>query len=323
MKKPSFETALEALGDLSKPFPEKYLPLFSDLTPAEVSALAAQWPGLPHNRKHQLLDSLVKLYAKDNLVSFETLAASLLSDPDEQIRLQALLLLADCENAQILPHLIRLAENDPFPEVRIRTASVLGNFVELGELDEIPRKSLQKVEECLLRMSNAEWPEVQRAALEAAGSSSRPEVETLIHSAYQLSEPKWVAASLIAMGHSANERWEELILSKLSDYNADIRSSAVQAAGELRLEVARPILLGLLEDEEDDEIFAHAIWSLSQIGGDNVRLTIETLLDQAEEEDIIAYLEEALDNLDFTEQLNGFNMLSIDPDDELDVDNSK
>lgn len=323
MKRPNFENVLKALGDQSKAFPERYLLLFSDLPPKDVSALMAQWPGLAKERKWELLGDLVKLYLNDNLVSFDALAAPLLSDPDERIRTQALRLLVDSDDIHLLPRLIDMAETDPVTDVRIRAVSLLGNFVELGELDEISSNFHQMAEDCLLRLTHSEPPEVQRAALEAIGYSSRPEVETLIQSAYTRSEPKWVASALTAMGHSASERWEELVLSKMDDANTDIRRSAVRAAGELRIDVARQILLNLLDEEDDDEIFASAVWSLSQIGGEDVRITLETLLDQAEEDDIIEYLQEALDNLDFAEQLNTFNMLSVDPDDESDIEDLK
>jgi HEAT repeat protein len=283
----------------------------------------AQWPGLAKERKQELLDDLVKLYLNDVMVSFDALAAPLLSDPDERIRIQALRLLSDSDDIRLLPRITVMAENDPATEVRIRAVSLLSSFVELGELDEIPPTSRQIVEDCLLRVLRSELPEVQRAALEAVGYSNRPEVETLIQSAYIRSEPKWVASALVAMGHSANERWEELILSKMGDANTDIRRSAVQAAGELRIDVARQILLNLLDEEDDDEIIALAVWSLSQIGGDDVRITLETLLDQAEDEDIIYYLEEALDNLYLTEELNTFDLLSVDPDDESDIEDPK
>jgi HEAT repeat protein len=320
MSKPNFQNVLDALDDESTAFPNRYLPLFSDLSPKEISALMARWPDLALKRKHDLLARLVNLYAEDTRVSFDTLAAALLSDPDEQIRVNALRLLAESEDTHLLPALANLAENDPETEVRIRAVGLLGHFIELGELEEITEETQDFVEECLLRVARSENPETQRAAIEAISFASHPDIEALIQSAYTRREPRWVATALLAMGRSADPHWEELVLSKLSDANTDIRRNAVQAAGELRIELARKILLTLLEEEDDDEIFALAIWSLSQIGGEDVRITLETLLDQAEEEDVIEYLEEALENLDFTEEMNAFDLLAIDPDDELEKD---
>ena len=61
-----------------------------------------------------------------------------------------------------------------------------------------------------------------------------------------------------------------------------------------------------------------AIWSLSQIGGEDARTYIEALLDQTEDDDDqIEFLEEALDNLSFTEDLDRFELMAIDPDADL------
>jgi hypothetical protein len=74
----------------------------------------------------------------------------------------------------------------------------------------------------------------------------------------------------------------------------------------------------MLNEEEDSTVLSAIIWSLSQIGGEDVRTYLETLLDQLEEDDEqVAFLEEALDNLAFTEDLERFDLLSFDPDEEL------
>ena len=98
-----------------------------------------------------------------------------------------------------------------------------------------------------------------------------------------------------------------------------IRKAAVEAAGELSLQTARPILLKMLGEEEDADILSAAIWSLSQIGGEDVRTYLENLLDVLDEEDEeqIAFLEEALDNLAFTEDLDRFDLLAVDPDEDV------
>jgi hypothetical protein len=73
----------------------------------------------------------------------------------------------------------------------------------------------------------------------------------------------------------------------------------------------------MLSEEEDETVLNSVIWSLSQIGGEDVRTYLENLLDQIEDEDQIAFLEEALDNLAFTEDLDRFDLLSVDPDENL------
>ena len=119
------------------------------------------------------------------------------------------------------------------------------------------------------------------------------------------------------MGRSADERWTDAVTRSLVHVDDRIRKAAVQAAGELSLQPARPILLKMLGEEEDATILSAVIWSLSQIGGEDVRTYLENLLDQLEDDEQIAFLEEALDNLAFTEDLERFDLLAFDPDEEL------
>jgi hypothetical protein len=46
-----------------------------------------------------------------------------------------------------------------------------------------------------------------------------------------------------------------------------------------------------------------------------VRTYLENLLDQSEDEAEIEFLEDALDNLAFTEDLDRFDLMSFDPED--------
>jgi HEAT repeat protein len=188
----------------------------------------------------------------------------------------------------------------------------------LGELEEIPESIYHQVEDALLASTASEDDaRVRRAALESLGYSSRPEVATLIESAFHREDPAWQTSALIAMGRSADNRWDDQVTRSLVNENDRIREAAVQSAGLLSIQSARPILLRLLGEEEDDTILRAAIWSLSQIGGEDVRTYLENLLDQVEDDDQIEFLEEALDNLAFTEDLDRFDLMAFDPDDEL------
>ncbi len=118
------------------------------------------------------------------------------------------------------------------------------------------------------------------------------------------------------MGRSSDERWEEYVLARLMDADPAVRLAAVEAAGELRLASARQLLFEVLEEEDEGEITSAAIWSLSQIGGEDARVYIQNLLDLAEEEEHVQFLEEVLENLEFTDELNRFDLMSIDSDQE-------
>ena len=76
----------------------------------------------------------------------------------------------------------------------------------------------------------------------------------------------------------------------------------------------------LLEEEFDDQISEAAIWSLSQIWGENVRAHLENLLDAHEDDDQTAILEDALDNLVFTEDMTNLNLMALDADEPKEID---
>ena len=133
----------------------------------------------------------------------------------------------------------------------------------------------------------------------------------LIETAYHDKDPDWVVSALLAMGRSNDDRWKKHVLSKLHAPDDDIRSEAIVAAGELELTSARAALLDLLDDEEDEEIRRHLVWSLSKIGGEGVRDKLEELIEIEGDGDEADFLEEALENLSFTEDAQ-FDLFGAD-----------
>jgi len=315
----SFQTVLDALLGTGKDFPRRYLQHFSDMAPIELQTLLDVWPRVNTTRKLSLLEGLKKLAESDTLVSFDDFARAVLNDPEALVRIHAIRLLGECEDVKLIPTYIDMLKNDADANVRAEVAGALNLFVDLGELEEISEELYREVEDALLESAASEDAKrIRLHALESLGYSSRAEVVTLIDSAFHREDPEWKASALTAMGRSADTRWDDAILSMLVSENETVRKAAVQSAGMLSLKSARLILLRMLaEGEEDDEITAAAIWSLSQIGGEDVRTFLEALLDQVEEEDDeqIAFLEEAMDNLAFTEDLDRFELMAFDPDD--------
>ncbi len=313
--KTSIHKLLSDLADGGQELSRTTLQQFSDMDPASLRALHEGWPGVSVERKRKLLEGLEDLSEEDTLVSFDDFARSVLDDPDPEVRMRAIRLLDEANDIKLIPVFIKIMNEDQDSETRAEAASALGKFVELGELEEIPDEVRREVDSALLQKANSEdHVQVRRNALESLGFSSRPEVITLIESCFRRENPEWQASALFAMGRSFDERWEEQVLSRLMDASSLVRLAAVEAAGELRLASARMALFHVLEEEEEDDISSAAIWSLSQIGGEDVRLYIENLIDLAEDDEDVEFLEEALDNLEFTDELNQFDLLSIDPD---------
>lgn len=314
-----FQPVLDSLLDEKKDFPRKHLQQFSDLGDLELKTLLDVWSGVSLKRKLTLLEGLESLAEDDTLVNFEDLAKALLSDGESAVRARAIRLLRECEDAKLISMYIDFLKNDSDANTRAEAAVALGLFVALGEFEEIPEAFHHQTEDALLEAATgADDVKVRRRALESLGFSSRPEAQALIESAFQQDDPAWQASALFAMGRSADDRWDEQVVASLMSDNRSVREAAVEAAGQLAIKSASPILLKMLEDEEDDDVTSAVIWSLSQIGGEDARAYIETLLDQTEDEEQIEFLEEALENLAFTEDLDRFDLLNFEPDFDLD-----
>ena len=314
----TFQKVLDALLSDDKDFPRHYLQEFSDIGTDELRSLLDAWPRIKPGRKLTLLEELDSLADADTLVSFDDVARALLSDPEPDVRVRAIRLLDESEDPKLASRYLDMLKNDSDVNVRVEVAKALNLFVDLGELEKISEEAYHEIEDALLASANSEDDlRVRRAALESLGYSSRPEITTLIDSAFHRQDPNWRASALIAMGRSADERWEDEVTSSLVSEDERVKRAAVQSAGELNLQSARPILIRLLEEGEDEDMVSAAVWSLSQIGGEDARTYIETLLDQTEDEEQIQFLEEALDNLAFTEDLARFELLAVDPDTEL------
>ena len=315
----SFQSVLDHLLDSKKEIPQTHLKLYSDLDPKSLRLFLDVWPSVKPTRKLILLDELLTHFDSDNIVSYESIGRGLINDLDGEVRARAIRLLSESDDPKLVGTLTEILLNDTDLAPRMEAALLIGEFILLGELEAIKEELQRKSEDALISIIKSEEnPTLRKRALEALGYSSRPEIVTLIESAFERADPTWVATALLAMGRSHDERWSENVVSMVLDEDPLIRFAAVQAAGELNIEDAGPILLKILEDEEeDDDVVTAAIWSLSQIGGDDARIYLVNLIEQTEDEDLVEYLEDALENLDFMEELNKFDLLALDGDDDL------
>jgi len=318
----SFQNVLDHLSNSNKDIPQSHLKFYSDLDPKSIKLFLDVWTRVEPTRKLVLLDQLLSYLDSDTIVSYEEIGRVLLDDPDAGVRTRAIRLLVESDDPKLADKLIDIFLHDAEFAPRLEAVQLLGEFILLGELDKVNQSLQRRMEDALIGLVRSEEDStLRKRALESLSFSSRPEIAALIESAFERIDPAWIASALRAMGRSHDERWKENVVSMLLDEDPIIKFAAIEAAGQLIIEEAVPILLQILDDEEEPEdVATAAIWALSQIGGDDARTYLVALIDQTEDEDLVEFLEDALENLNFTEEFNKFDLLTLDEDDEIDED---
>jgi HEAT repeat protein len=269
-----------------------------------------------------LLEDLEQFEDANTLMSFNRIFRLALKDEDALVRIVAIRALWNYEEPDLIPTFMDMLTNDSNVDVRAQAASGLGRFIFLSELEQLSPNNVMPIEEKLFAIMDSDEEETLRLrALESLAFSSRDSVSDLIEEAYQFGDENWVVSSLLAMGRSANEDWAPKVLDKLDDPIHMVRLEAVRAAGDLGLDEAVPALLYLLE-VDDFELVLAAAWSLSEMGGEGVRDAIENLLLELEDEDEIDLIEDALENLTLTEEIEGLNLLDFSEEDLEDLQDS-
>ncbi len=316
-----FDTTLKLLADPEQPFPSTRLHSLSDLDRSEVAALEALWPTLPDARRLTLIQDLAELAEADFEVDFEAVERLALEDENPGVRAAAVTSLWECETPELAGRFFQLLTVDPAPTVRAAAASALGRYIYLTEMEELDPRQGHRLENILLLTATGnEDLEVRRRAVEALGFSSRPEVPSVIQSAYASPEEKMRASAVFAMGQTADKVWAPQVLAALRNPSPAVRFEAVRAAGELELRQAIPDLVEAIEDS-DPEVRSSALWALGQVGGPRARHVLETALRGADEGEA-ELIEEALENLAFNEELQQFPLLDFEAEtpDEQDED---
>ncbi len=313
-----FQTLIAALLDEDTTFNPQYLYRLSDLEGGDLTLFLETWPSLPVWRRQALMEDLLELGKADDLLSFENIGRKVISDEDPQVRLLAVQILWEFDERDLIPLYLQLLMSDPIAEVRAASASGLGQYVYLGEIDRLPAESLRDIEENLLQVLHHDQDNLVRCrALESLSYSSRSEIAELIEEAFNSSDQELMASALIAMGRSMDSRWEKSILSMLNNTRPTLRAEAARAAGEIEIEDAVSSLIDLTTDSEE-EVRTAAIWSLSEIGGERARHSLEKLFHESVDDHEAYLLESALDNIAFTNGMQPFSLLDFPEENEED-----
>jgi len=313
----AFDEIVTILGNVDQEITPDRVTGLSDLDPDQLSRFSTVWESLPVERRRSLIQLLgEEAYAHVEL-DFERVCRLALGDSDPAVRQMAIDNLWECEDPALVNSFLRALGSDVSASVRRSAAAALGQYVLLGEVEQIRPELLLEIEEGLIAAGGAGGtPEVRRAALESLGYSSRDEVPGMIRRAYDSGDEPFIRSALLAMGRSANPVWKPEVQAQIISSAPALRLAAAQAAGELELTETVPDLVELLDDVSD-EVRRSAIWSLGQLGGDVARQVLGDLLESSEDTSETQFVQDALDNLAFvdgTRDLLMFDLNSSDTD---------
>lgn len=311
----NFDEFLTSLANLDEPIPLDQIKLLSDLDQGQLTALAEIWPEISTSRRAVLLEHCGKLADENIELLFEALNRFALSDPSTNVRTRAVKNLWECESQDLVPVFLSMLTDAESKEERAAAAGALGRFVYLAELGDLPDTLRESMEAALLHgIENDSDASVRRRSLESLGYSSRQEVQAIITRFYAMNDENDQLAALLAMGRSADNRWDEPVRKALKNTSPAIRIQAAQAAGELEITAAVEELVELLSDV-DAHTQAAAIWSLGQIGGERAREAL-LFIEQSDDEALSELIEEALEHLDFIEGSDDFYFLDVEDNEE-------
>lgn len=302
---------LEAtLLDENKPFDLQFLQFFSDISYDDLKKVKKVWSKVTQQRKVSLLQELENLMRIDTLISCDDFGVFALDDEDPVIKSQAINLLWECVDQNLATRFMSLLLEDKDPALSASAASGLGKFVLLGELDEIPQDLSKKIQNTLVeKYVSTSDQQLKQSILESLGYISSPQINDFITEAIKRPEKEWVLSALFAISRSANENWSKIILKKLDDLDPDVQLEAIKAAGELEIADAKETIIELLESSSpEEEIHLQAIWSLSMIGGNDIQVLFQKMIDSSDSEKEAAMLEMAMDNLELTNSFEEFNL---------------
>lgn len=316
-KKITINELINTLLDTENPVQAKYIYRLSDLSENDLAKIKKIWHKIPDWRRQALLEDTELMAADDTLLSFTALGKFALEDPNEHVRALAIRNLWESEDTTIIPKLLEMLISDNSEEVRANAATSLGQFVYLGEIEELKEKILHEIEEKLISVYRGnDTLLVRRRALEALGFSSRPEVDEFLDEAYHSGNRDLLVSALFAMGRSANSVWLPYVEKMLDHKDAEVRMEAARAAGGLEAKSCRDLLFKLVNDD-DENVRQAAIWSLSEIGGEDVQDLFMELYNNTEDDEELNFLEDALDNLAFTNDVGFFTLMDIDEEGHL------
>ena len=302
----SVEETLSKLSD--RDLLDSDLAELSGLDTEQLALFEQTWAAIETGQQRRIISHLVKLANENIELNFNVILKGRLTDPDEEIRRQAVEGLWECEETALVPLLINLLENDVSEMVQTEAAAALGRFAMLAEHGKLNDNVAASVGMALLSTinDNNKSVDIRCCALEAVAPLTLPGVANAIGENYYADDDWLILSSICAMGTSCDPSWMPTLLGELANPDGERRRAAAAALGELEEEDAVPHLAELIYDDDIDVQIA-AIQALGEIGGAEARECLELCMDN-EEETIRLAAEDAFNRASGKEDLQSFSI---------------
>lgn len=294
----TFHEALKALGSSTAPVPRTLRGLTS-LDAGQLAEFEATWQTLGPSRRAAIVDKLSDMSEADIELDFNPILRFTLTDVEESVRLSSVEGLWEDESTSLIDVFVVLLRSDPSAVVRAATATALGRFMYLGEIEKISRSRRDQVYSALMGALITAPPAsiVYNRALESISFTSNEQIQQLIKDAFMSGDAGLRVAAVVAMGRSGDAKYAPLVAGQLHNVLPVMRAEAARACGEISIKDAVPALGKLIDDSETDVILA-VIDALAEIGGDEAKKILEQAA-HSEDEDIAEAANEALEEFEF------------------------
>ena len=278
----SIEETLARLSDNN--LSDSDLAELSGLDTEQLALFEQAWAKIKTEQRRRIVGHFIKLADENIELNFNVIFKNRLTDPDAEVRSQAIEGLWECEEPSLVPLLIGLLENDSSEMVQTEAAAALGRFTLLAEHGKLNENAATSLGPALLSTINNENKpvDIRCCALEAVAPLSLPGVKMVISENYHGDNDRLNLSSICAMGTSCDPSWLPILLDELTSSDGERRRVAAAALGELEEEDAVPRLSELIYDDDIDVQIA-AIRALGEIGGAEARECLELCMDDAEE----------------------------------------
>jgi HEAT repeat protein len=313
---PTLDEVIATLKDAGDAVPDETLIYgLSELTDDQIATLRPTWLALDTAYRQILMGVLADEMDSNYELDYQSIGVLALDDSDDQVRRSAIELLSESEDLAVMDRLIHIVSHDNSDDVRAEAMRVLGNFILLGELGDIDEDETKRAQKLALSVykNDEEDIQVRARSLEAIANFGYGKINQMIEESYRSYDEILKIASIVAMGRTADSRWEDIVLEELEIGFDDMQIEAARASGELQLKDAVPHLAVLLK-EGDREAQQVCIWALGEIGGKEATRVLEsaaTDAEEAEDGEMIDLIDDALSNANFAGSSKFFNNIDL------------